>query len=157
MLTSDYLIINRKPQKFSRMRIAGRAAVFTDQDGRPLDNGVLILDDTVYAVLYCDEVRNVTMVTDRGGVRNVVTILWHTDEGYRRDLALLNDTDLGHFSMQNIRLNRYAEAIAAKLDEGVRLRVADAVDESDMAVCPECGMLNPAGSRYCLDCGAEIS
>ena len=139
------------------MRIAGRAAVFIDQDGRPLDNGVLILDDTVYAVLYCDEVRNVTMITDRGGIRNVVTVLWHTEEGYREGSRLLRDAAGRHFSVQNTRLNRYAEAIAAKLDEGVRLRVADAVDESDMAVCPECGMLNPAGSRYCLDCGAEIS
>ncbi|MBQ6388445.1 MAG: zinc-ribbon domain-containing protein [Mogibacterium sp.] len=25
-----------------------------------------------------------------------------------------------------------------------------------MVKCPECGMLNPAGSEYCLDCGAEI-
>ena len=41
-------------------------------------------------------------------------------------------------------------------DAGVQVKIADAVDESEMLVCPECGMLNPKGSEYCLDCGAEL-
>lgn len=53
MITSNYLIINKKPQKFSSMRIAGRAAVFLDADGRPLDFGVLALDESIYAMLEC--------------------------------------------------------------------------------------------------------
>ena len=157
MLDSSYLIINRKPQKFDRVRFAGKAAVFIDSEGKPLNYGVLRLDDTVYAALYCDEVRNVTLVIDAQGQRTVETILWHTEEGYRDGLAQLRKSVSLHFSPQNIRINRYAEAIAAKLDEGVQLRVTDAVDESGMVKCPECGMLNPAGSEYCLDCGAEIN
>ena len=43
-----------------------------------------------------------------------------------------------------------------KLRDGVQIKVTDALDTSDMEVCPECGMLNPKGSPYCLDCGAEI-
>lgn len=65
MLNSNYLIINRKARKFKKLRMAGRAAVFTDDAGKVIDNGVLAIDDSVYAVLYCDEVRNVTIVTDR--------------------------------------------------------------------------------------------
>ena len=156
MLSSNYLIINRKPQQFDRLRIAGRALVFTDAGGKVLDNGVLALDSSVYAVLYCDEVRNITIVTDKGGRRTVYTILWCTDEGYRNDSEALHRVYSGSFSRQNLRINRYAESIAEKLDEGVRLRVTDAIDESEMLVCPECGMLNPPGSGYCLDCGAEL-
>jgi hypothetical protein len=156
MLSSNYLIINRRPQKFERIRIAGRAAVFIDAEGKVLDNGVLALDDSVYAVLYCDEVRNITIVTDRGGRRDVFTILWYSEESYRNDSELMRKAYSGRFSRQNLKLNRYAESIAEKLDNGVRLRVTDAVDESGMKVCPECGMMNPVESGYCLECGAEI-
>jgi hypothetical protein len=156
MLNSNYLIINRKPQKFEKLRIAGRAAVFIDDAGKVLDNGVLALDDSVYAALYCDEVRNITIVTDRGGRRDVFTILWFSEEDYRNDSESLRKAYSGRFSRQNLKLNRYAESIAEKLDNGVRLRVTDAVDESGMKVCPECGMMNPVESGYCLECGAEI-
>ena len=156
MIDSNYLIINRKPQRFDTIRIAGRTAIFLDVDGRPLDFGVISLDDSVYAALCCEKVKNVTLVTDRAGIINVVTILWHTQEGYREGYELIGRILGRHISVQNEKLNRYAEAIAEKLSLGVKLRVTDAVDESQMVVCPECGMLNPAGSGYCLDCGAEI-
>lgn len=156
MLNSNYLILNRRPQQFDRLRIAGRAVVFTDRDGRVLDNGVLALDGSVYTVLCCDEVRNITFVIDKAGRRTVETILWRDESQYRSDSEALRRAYKGRFSPQNLRLNRYAEAIAEKLDEGVRLRVTDAVDESAMIVCPECGMLNPPQSGYCLECGAEI-
>ena len=156
MLEHNYLIINRHPQTFAGMRIAGKAAVFTDEEGKVLDYGVLILDSSVYAALYCDEVRNITLVTDKSGVQNVVTILWYTEDGYRQGFEALRSVLPMHFSPQNKKLNRYAEAVAEKLALGVKLRITDAVRASDMVECPECGMLNPAGSQYCLDCGAEI-
>lgn len=157
MLDSNYLIINRKPQRFSTMRIAGRTAIFLGTNGKPLDYGVFALDESVYAAICCDEVRNVTLVTDKAGARNVITILWVTDEDYRAGHEAIEGALHRHIYEQNIKLNRYAEAIAEKLALGVKLRVTDAVDESKMAVCPECGMLNPPGSMYCLDCGAELS
>lgn len=156
MLDSNYLIINRHPQRFSEMRIAGKAAVFTGSDGKVLDFGVLALGSSVYAALYCDEVRNITFVTDKAGVQNVVTTLWLTEEDYDRALSSFKDVLSMHFSPQNKKLNRYAEAVAEKLSLGVKLRITDAVNAKDMVECPECGMLNPAGSQYCLDCGAEI-
>ena len=156
MLDSNYLIINRKPQRFDTIRIAGRTAVFLDAEGRPLDYGVIPLDNSVYAALCCEEVMNITLITDKAGIINVVTILWHTMQGYKDGHEQLGRILGRHISVQNKKLNRYAEAIAEKLALGVKLRVTDAVDESEMAVCPECGMKNPPGSRYCLDCGAEI-
>ena len=156
MLTSNYLIINRKPQKFLTLKIAGRAAVFMNEAGRPVDHGVIILDNTIYAALCCKEARNITIVTDRAGFHDVVTVLWYTDEGFTEGSDALLSVLKKRFSEQNLRINRYAEAIAEKLDTGVRLRVTDAVDKANMIVCPECGILNPAGSAYCLDCGADL-
>lgn len=156
MLTSNYMIINRKARPFATMRVAGKTAIFLDAAGKVLDFGVMSLGDTVYAALYCDEVRNITFVTDVRGVHDVTTLLWCSEEGYEKDGAALRKASGARFSEQNTRINRYAEAIAEKLDNGVELRVTDAVNEDDMVECPECGMLNPAGSKYCLDCGAEI-
>lgn len=157
MLNSNYFIINRHPQKFAEMRIAGTTAVFTNSEGKILDYGVLALGSSIYAVLYCDDVRNVTFVTDRNGRQDVITLLWLRQEDYDRCLETLRSVIGIHFSPQNTKLNRYAEAVAEKLSLGVKLRITDAVRASDMVECPECGMLNPAGSQYCLDCGAEIS
>ena len=156
MLDSNYYIVNRYAQKFSEMRLTGKAAIFLDEDGRPVDFGVLQLHESLYAVIYCDEVNNVTFITDRAGIHDVVTILWCTDEGYRAGFEALRAASGKTFYRQNKKLNRYAESIAEKLDTGVRIRVADAVDESAMAVCPECGTLNPKGTPFCLDCGAEL-
>lgn len=156
MLESNYLIINRHAQKFASMRLAGRAAVFTDADGRVLDYGVLALTDNVYAALYCDEVRNITFVIDKGSHQDVVTLLWLTEEDYMSALESFKGILKMHFSPQNKKLNRYAEAVAEKLSLGVKLRITDAVRANDMVECPECGMLNPAGSEYCMDCGAEL-
>lgn len=157
MLDSNYLIINRHPQRFGEMRIAGHAAVFTGADGKVLDFGVLRLDSSVYAALYCDEVQNITLVIDKGSRQDVVTILWLTGDGYREGLEALRNVLHMHFSPQNTKLNRYAEAVAEKLSLGVKLRITDAVNTADMIECPECGMLNPSGSEYCLDCGAELN
>ena len=156
MLDSNYYIVNRKARKFSSMKLTEKAAIFLGEDGRPVDFGVLQLHEALYAAVYCDEVRNITFVTDRRGIHDVVTILWHTDEEYRSGFDALRAACGKTFYRQNIKLNRYAESIAEKLDIGVRIRVTDAVDETAMTVCPECGTLNPKGTPYCLDCGAEL-
>ena len=156
MLDSNYYIVNRHAQRFSEFRLTPKAAIFLNEDGRPVDFGVLALSDSIYAVVYCDEVRNITFITDRGGMHDVVTVLWYTDEGYRAGFASLRAACGKPFYRQNKKLNRYAESIAEKLDIGVKIRVTDEVDESEMIVCPECGILNPKGSPFCYDCGAEL-
>ncbi|MBR0085236.1 MAG: hypothetical protein IJL97_01675, partial [Lachnospiraceae bacterium] len=118
------------------MKMTPKAAVFLNEEGRPVDFGVLALADSIYAAVYCDEVRNVTFITDRNGIHDVVTILWLTDEGYRTGLDALRKACGKTFYRQNKKLNRYAESIAEKLDIGVRIQVTDAVDESAMTVCP---------------------
>ena len=156
MLESNYHIINRKPFRFSELKVKDSSAVFVCEDGTVETNGVLLLDNCIYAALYCDDVCNITLVSDREGVQTVDTILWTTKEAYLEEKKLLEEAVSVELSRQNKKLNRYAEEIAAKLAIGVRLRVTDVPEENAMVKCPDCGMLSPKGTPYCMDCGAEL-
>ena len=156
MLKGNYLIINKKPQMFSEMRIAGRVAVFLDHAGKPLDFGVLALDDSVYTMMSCEQAKIVMMVIDKQDSRTVEAIIWKEAPDYEAGIAALKKASGMRLSRQDLKINSYAWAVAKKLDDGVQVKITDAVDASDMTVCPECGMLNPRGSEYCLDCGAEL-
>ena len=156
MLSSNYLIINKKAQRFSEMRVAGHTAVFLDEEGRPLDHGVLAFDDSVYTILSCSKVRLLMLVIEGRPDRKVEAVIWKDDDDFRTGAEVIEKASGMKISSQDLKINSYAWSISEKLDEGVRIRVADAVDTSGMLVCPECGMLNPKGSEYCLDCGAEL-
>ena len=134
MIDSDYYIINRKPQRFREMRIAGRTAIFLNSEGKVLDYGVLQLGQSIYAALYCDEVKNVTFVTCSSGGADVVTVLWQTAEGYSRGLEELRRATAVRFSPQNKKLNRYAEAVAEKLIDMINLYPSES---SDIIFAPE--------------------
>ena len=116
MLDSNYLIINRHARRFSEMKIAGHTAVFIGSDGKVLDFGVLQLGDNVYAALLCDDVRNITFIIDKGKSPDVVTLLWMDSDDYSEAVKLLAKASGKHFSQQNRKINRYAEAVAEKLD-----------------------------------------
>ncbi len=156
MVQSNYLIINKKPRKFASMKLAGRTAVFVDDDGRPIDFGVLPLTDSIYAMMSCDQVRLIMMVTDRQGEHKVIGVIWKDEAEYAEDRARLVSTADIRLYRRDLKINSYAWSIAEKLNDGVRIKLTDAVDESEMTVCPECGMLNPKGTPYCLECGSEL-
>lgn len=156
MLESNYLILNKKPGPFARMMIAGKTAVFLGDDGKPVDYGVLPLDDSVYTILVCRQVRLVMLVSDRHEKHSVYGIIWKDDADYEEGIEAIKNASGIRLSRQDLKISSYAWSIAEKLDDGVRIKVTDVIDESDMSVCPECGMLNPKGSMYCLDCGAEL-
>jgi hypothetical protein len=153
---SKFILSNKKPQVFSSVKYSGKAAVFTDGSGKPLDFGVLIMDSSIYAMLVCSEFRLAVLVIDRQGERTVEDIFWMTDEDFEAGVAAISGASGVRPSKQDTKVNSYAWSIAEKLDEGVRLRVTEAVDESDMTECLECGMMNPKGTPYCLECGCEL-
>lgn len=157
MIKSNYLIINKKAQKFEDLRIAGRAAVFTNAENKALNYGVLALDDSIYAIMCCDGHNALALVLDKGGSRSVEIVMWQSKDAYIKYKEQISGIIKKRISVQDYKFSNYAWQVAQKLDEGNRVQIVDALDESKMAVCPECGMLNPAGSPYCLDCGAEIN
>ena len=138
------------------MKVAGKTAVFLNEEGKPLDFGVVPLDSSVYTILACEEVNMAVLVTDRQGSRNVIAIIWQARGDFSTGCEAIASASAKRISRQDMKLNSYAWSIAEKLDDGVRVKVTDAVDASEMDVCPECGMLNPKNSQYCLECGAEL-
>ena len=157
MIASNYLIINKKAQKFSDIRYAGHALVFLNEEGRPLNYGVLALDDSIYAIMCCDEHCALALVLDKDGSRSVEIVMWQNGETYLESKGRIAEITNKRIAVQDYKFSSYAWLVAQKLDEGNRVKVVEVIDESNMAVCPECGMLNPAGSPYCLDCGAEMN
>ena len=157
MISSNYLIINKKAQSFSDIKFAGHALVFMDAEGRALNYGVLALDSAIYAIMCCDEHNALAIVLDKDGRRSVEIVMWRSDGSYLEGKEKIAAITNKRISKQDYKFSSYAWLVAQKLDEGNRVQIVDAVDVSNMAVCPECGMLNPAGSPYCLDCGAEIN
>lgn len=138
------------------MRIAGKTAVFLDDEGRPLDYGALALDSSVYTMLAYPDANMLMLVTDgRGGI-SVTGIIWKDGRDYESGSAAIAGAAGMRLSGQDLKISNYAWSIAEKLGEGVRIRVHDAVNTSDMTVCPECGTMNPVNSPYCLECGAEL-
>ena len=149
MLTTNYLIINRVPQQFTSMRLDDKTLTL---DG---DNS-LTLDESIYAALYCDEVCNVTLVIDKDDSQTVETLLWCDEAGYLAGKREIEAALGKKMSRQNKKLNRYAEEIAKKLAIGIEIQVIDAIEESAMVECPDCGMMSPKGTPFCMDCGAEL-
>ena len=156
MLENNYLIINKKAQTFDRIRFAGRTAVFISSENKPLKYGVLALNETIYAIMCCDEHRALAMVIDRDDKRTVEIIMWQSEAEYADNKKRIREITDTRISVQDYKFSNYAWQVAGKLDEGNKVQIVDAVDVREMAVCPECGMLNSKGSPYCLDCGAEI-
>ena len=154
MLDSNYIIVNREAMKFSKMVFADDKASFFSN----LDNAIceISISESIYATLFCDDTRNVTFVIDRAQTQDVITVLFIENSKYIEFKNQLQNAYNLELSKQNIKINRYAESIAEKLASGVKLRVTDAADNSDLVECPECGMMNTKGSPYCMDCGADL-
>ncbi|MBE6040059.1 MAG: hypothetical protein E7219_03740 [Clostridiales bacterium] len=157
MVRNNYFIINKKARIFSDIKFAGDNIVFVDEAGKVLDFGVLPLAGSVYAIMSCDAVRLLMLITDRQDMHNVIGIFWKDEGEYETRSREIGDRAGMKIYRQDLRISSYAWSVAEKLDSGVRLRVTDAVDKSDMITCPECGMLNPKGTPYCLECGEDLS
>ena len=62
-------------------------------------------------------------------------------------LALLEMTASEiRFSRQDFKISSYANRIIDKLRDGVELAIMDAVDKSNVTVCPECGVEVQSGA-----------
>ena len=154
MLDSNYIIVNREAMKFSKMVFADdKASFFSNLDSAVCE---ISIGESIYATLFCDDTRNVTFVIDRAQTQDIITVLFVENSKYIEFKNQLQNAYHLELSKQNIKINRYAESIAEKLASGVKLRVTDAADNSDMVECPECGMMNTKGSPYCMDCGADL-
>lgn len=157
MTKRNFLLINRKPQEFENVLLGKKGIILQGKDGKVLNNGVLVLDDTVRAMLYCEEVRNITFLVTKPGAYGIETLIFTEKVLYQKVLRGIEEKFPNlEISPQNKKLNRYAERLMEKLRDGQDVRLVDAVKESDMIICPECGVQCAPGTPYCMECGAEL-
>lgn len=157
MTKRNFLLINRKPQEFEKVLLGKKGIILQGDDGKVLDNGILVLDDTVRAMLYCEEVRNLTFLVTKPGADAIETLIFADENHYKKVLQEIQQKfPCLERSPQNKKLNRYAERLMEKMRDGQDVRIVDAVKESDMIICPECGVQCASGTPYCMECGAEL-
>lgn len=154
MLEKNYIVINREAKVFANVSFADDLITFSDAENRIIEN--ISINESLYAALYFDEACNVTFVIDRMNEQTVITVLWSVRNAYDEFKKTLANKYHIELSKQNNKINRYAESIAEKLANGVKLKIVDAVDNNDMVECPECGMMNTKNSPYCMECGADL-
>lgn len=157
MTKRNFLLINRKPQEFEKVLLGKKGIILQSTDGKVLDNGIMVLDDTVRAMLYCEEVRNLTFLVTKPGAYAIETLIFADEDHYKKVLQEIQQKfPRLERSPQNKKLNRYAERLMEKLRDGQDVRIVDAIKESDMIICPECGVQCAPGTPYCMECGAEL-
>mgnify|MGYP002570477762 FL=1 len=148
-----HLIIDKEAQVAETVLFAGQTLVVAGKDGKPLNKGAISLS-AVYVALFCDKVKNLTFLKEDG---EVFMLIFSDEEDYRKVMAAARSHGKSvRFSSQNHKIAQYAGKISGKLADGVKISVVDAVDESKVKYCPECGMQVEPGQQYCFECGAEL-
>ena len=153
----NFLLINRKPQRFQEVLLGQKGLILRNQDGSVLNHGILVINQYVRACLYCDEVRNLTFLLAKPDDYAIVTLIFAEEEQYEevRD-GIAKAYPALQRSPQNKKLNRYAERLMEKLRTGNEIRIVDEVRKEDVVICPECGVQCAPGTPYCMECGAEL-
>lgn len=148
---------NRVAQEIDEARVAGGLLILLKK-GNPVDHGIIKMASEVYGILACDDIRNISIVTEGKDSRVLSLIFWDDDE-YEDALGLLKHSYRTlDFSAQNNKINSYAVAISEKQKNGIDVTIFDTIVPDDMIECPSCGSLNDRNPAmpYCLDCGALL-
>lgn len=141
-------IKNKKPQNFEKIEIKN-GMIFIDERG-------VLSSEEIYACLHYDKLKNVTIIV-RGAEIYSATFLFEEEKNFRAFLALINkQLPKIKVSEQNKKINGYASALVAKLQEGIETAIFDNKDEEDIACCPVCGMQCDPNIPYCMECGAAV-
>lgn len=112
--------------------------------------------DKIHVCLYCEELRNITLIIKEVDVYKVSMLMEQTDT-YQKFVSFLKNQDpTFDFSEQNKKITGYATAIVEKLREGTVLTIIDKKEETNIIYCPECGVQCDPNIPYCMECGAMI-
>lgn len=149
------LVINKKPYRFDTVSVGDGLISFSNGGSEDVPHGTIDADAQVYAVMYCDKLRTIAII-EKKPKPLVLSAIFADEAAYNSVIGAAKDTLKVRVSRQNEKINGYAANIAEKLGEGTEVEIMDAVDENDVIICPECGMQCDPGSKYCMECGAEL-
>lgn len=141
-------IENKKPRSFQKLEIkSGKIYV---------DEKEVLSGGEIYACLHYDKLKNITFIV-RGIKVYSVTFFVGDEKQFIKFLDLICRAMPGiRVSAQNKKINGYASAIVAKLQEGIETEIIDTKDEEEITCCPVCGMQCDPNIPYCMECGAAV-
>lgn len=145
---SNIYIEKKIPQKFENVSV---------KDGKIwVDEKEILKKEQIYACLYYHKLKNITFLV-RDEESYVATFLFETETEWKAFLDLLSKEmeDL-KISEQNKKINGYAAALAAKLQQGIETEIFDNKEEEEICCCPVCGMQCDPNIPYCMECGATV-
>lgn len=149
---------DKKPQTFTEALISPRTIILRD-NGQVLDHGIINLATGTYAILYCEDICNISIITN-GSDSKVLTLFISDKDEFASTVDAIKAEAIGlTISPQNNKLNSYAVSVSEKLQSGIEIRIFDAQDDDDKVECPSCGVLNDWDPNlpYCMECGATLS
>lgn len=150
-------VLHKKAAIFTVIEVKEGGLRLMNSEGEVLYPGEAGNQNEVFAWLYADRQKNLTMIV-RKPDPDMMMLLFMKEEDYEKVKTLLMQSfPDAVWSRQNEKIGGYASTLVEKLKEGTSLQVIDAVDEEDMLRCPECGMQVEPGMAYCMECGAELT
>lgn len=154
----DVIVIGPDAYAFSDIKIAGGYISVKADDGSRINNATFRADN-LYACMFFDDIRIIALII-KEGEPYTIKLFFKNKEGYERGLEILRSGIAGGgtiFSRQDARIGSYAKKIVKLMRNGMNPQIADAVNEGDIARCPECGMQCDPSQQYCFECGAELA
>ena len=149
-------VVNKKASKASSFSFVGDYVVIADDRGVPIDGARINANEQLYAVLFYEKRHFISLIVKKP-TPYAISLVFRNRADYDDVLALLEMTaNETRFSRQDFKISSYANRIIDKLRDGVELAIMDAVDKSNVTVCPECGVEVQPGALYCMECGAEL-
>lgn len=115
-----------------------------------------VIKDEIHAILYAEELRNLTIIIKGKSVYKIALILGDAREYQVVFQAIRTYFPEIEYSVQNHKINSYSNALVEKLREGITLVIMDTKKSEDVIYCPECGMQCDPNIPYCMECGASI-
>jgi len=149
-------IVNKKPQLVAEVELDASVLRLLDEEGNLLKSGKIDLGQSVYASLYCKQLRNITFIINDESPHSVSLIM---GEASQFD-DLLQHIREAHpaleLSEQNVKINGYAASLVEKLQEGIAVAIMDTKEEKVVKCCPACGMQCDPNIPYCMECGSPV-
>ena len=136
-------VVNKKVSRANSFNFVCDYVLIGDDKG-PIDGARINANEQLYAVLFYEKRHFISLIVKKP-TPYAISLVFRNRADYDDVLALLEMTaNETRFSRQDFKISSYAN------------RIMDAVDKSNVAVCPECGVEVQPGALYCMECGAEL-
>ena len=133
-------VVNKKASRANSFNFVFEYVLIGDDKVLPIDGARINANEQLYAVLFYEKRHFISLIVKKP-TPYAISLVFRNRADYDDVLALLEMTASEiRFSRQDFKISSYANRIIDKLRDGVELAIMDAVDKSNVTVCPECGV-----------------